>query len=224
MPCTILIVEDEAPMREIISSYLKHSGFIVEEAEDGLEAIAILKTQPIDLMILDIMIPHLDGFTVCRFARESSTLPIIILTAKSDESDKLKGYKLGADDYITKPFSPKVLVAKVKALIKRANFINDSQELIGGEICIDTNAHSVMVSGSRVELTHKEYELLRIFLENQGKVFSRNELLSHIWGYDYDGDTRTVDTHIKRLRAKLGDEACHIITLIRSGYKFEVRK
>lgn len=223
MSYKILIVEDEAPMREIISSYLQKSDFTVIEAEDGLAALAVLKTQQIDLMILDIMIPHIDGFTLCRYARESSMLPIIMLTAKSDENDKLKGYELGADDYITKPFSPKVLIAKIKALIKRTRYTGNVQELNGGEICIDTIKHTVMVLGQRVQLTHKEYELLCTLLANQGKVFSRDELLSRIWGYDYTGDTRTIDTHIKRLRAKLGDEARHIITLIRSGYKFEVR-
>lgn len=224
MPNTILIVEDEASIREIIASYLKKSTFLVVEAEDGLTALSILKTQHIDLMILDIMIPHIDGFTLCRYARESSQLPIIMLTAKSAEHDKLKGFELGADDYITKPFSPKVLVAKVKALLKRMSYSNNERQLKGGEISLDPITHTVMVSGQRVQFTHKEYELLRLLLANQGKVFSREELLSRIWGFDYTGDTRTIDTHIKRIRAKIGDEARHIITLIRSGYKFEVRK
>lgn len=224
MPNKILIVEDEASIREIIASYLKKNTFLVVEAEDGLTALSILKTQHIDLMILDIMIPHIDGFTLCRYARESSQLPIIMLTAKSAEHDKLKGFELGADDYITKPFSPKVLVAKVKALLKRMSYSNNEQQLRGGEISLDPITHTVMVSGQSVQFTHKEYELLRLLLANQGKVFSREELLSRIWGFDYLGETRTIDTHIKRIRAKLGDEARHIITLIRSGYKFEVRK
>lgn len=224
MPNTILIVEDEVSIREIIASYLKKSTFLVVEAEDGLTALSILKTQHIDLMILDIMIPHIDGFTLCRYARESSQLPIIMLTAKSAEHDKLKGFELGADDYITKPFSPKVLVAKVKALLKRMSYSNNEQQLRGGEISLDPITHTVMVSGQSVQFTHKEYELLRLLLANQGKVFSREELLSRIWGFDYLGETRTIDTHIKRIRAKLGEEARHIITLIRSGYKFEVRK
>lgn len=224
MPNKILIVEDEASIREIIASYLKKNTFLVVEAEDGLTALSILKTQHIDLMILDIMIPHIDGFTLCRYARESSQLPIIMLTAKSAEHDKLKGFELGADDYITKPFSPKVLAAKVKALLKRMSYSNNEQQLKGGEISLDPITHTVMVSGQSVQFTHKEYELLRLLLANQGKVFSREELLSRIWGFDYLGETRTIDTHIKRIRAKLGDEARHIITLIRSGYKFEVRK
>lgn len=224
MPNTILIVEDEVSIREIIASYLKKSTFLVVEAEDGLTALSILKTQHIDLMILDIMIPHIDGFTLCRYARESSQLPIIMLTAKSAEHDKLKGFGLGADDYITKPFSPKVLVAKVKALLKRMSYSNSEQQLRGGEISLDPITHTVIVSGQSVQFTHKEYELLRLLLANQGKVFSREELLSRIWGFDYLGETRTIDTHIKRIRAKLGEEARHIITLIRSGYKFEVRK
>lgn len=224
MTYTILVVEDETSIREIVKSYLEKCSFTVIEAEDGLTGLSVLKTQNIDLMVLDIMIPHIDGFTLCRYARETSQIPIIMLTAKSAEHDKLKGFELGADDYITKPFSPRVLVAKVKALLKRTSYIRTDQELRGGQISLDPITHTVMVSGQRVQFTHKEYELLRILLANQGKVFSREELLSKIWGFDYSGETRTIDTHIKRIRAKLGEEARHIITLIRSGYKFEVRR
>lgn len=220
----ILVIEDECSIRNIISSYLVKNGYDIIEAEDGLEALAVIKTQSIDLIVLDIMIPHIDGFTVCKFIRECSMVPIIMLTAKTSEDDKLKGYELGADDYITKPFSPKVLIAKIKALLKRTNTINNFHEINRGNICINTKSHIVSVNDKYIELTFKEYELLKLLMKNEGKVFSREEILTKIWGYDYEGNTRTVDTHIKRIRGKLGYESRHIITLIRSGYKFEVRE
>lgn len=172
-------------------------------------------------MILDVMMPHLDGFSVCRMAREMSSLPIILLTAKSDENDKLKGYELGADDYMTKPFSPKVLLAKVNALLRRSSSA-PAETLAAGKIAIVPASHRVFLDGAEIALTHKEYELLHFFMANAGQIFSREQLLNRIWGYDFDGTTRTVDTHIKTLRQKLGNEGKHIVTLIRSGYKFEV--
>ncbi len=172
-------------------------------------------------MILDIMMPHLDGFSVCRMAREMSNLPIIMLTAKSGEDDKLKGYDLGADDYMTKPFSPKVLLAKANALLRRSSALS-VDTISAGKIAIIPAAHQVFLDGQEITLTHKEYELLSFFMANPGQVFSREQLLNRIWGYDFEGTTRTVDTHIKTLRQKLGDEGKHIVTLIRSGYKFEV--
>lgn len=181
----------------------------------------ILKSNPMDLMILDIMIPHIDGFTVCKMAREMSNMPIIILTAKSEESDKLRGYEYGADDYTTKPFSPKVLLAKVNALIRRSSF-----EPLGilsvGQISVMPSSRKVFLDGQEIALTHKEYELLYLFMMNPGQIFSREQLLNRIWGYDFEGTTRTVDTHIKTLRKKLGSEGKYIVTLIRSGYKLEV--
>ena len=190
-------------------------------ADDGVDALLILKNNPMDLMVLDIMMPHLDGFTVCKMAREMSNLPIIMLTAKSSEDDKLKGYELGADDYMTKPFSPKVLLAKANALLRRSS-VAPAETISAGKISIIPASHKVFLDGQEITLTHKEYELLHFFMSNPGQIFNREQLLNRIWGYDFEGTTRTVDTHIKTLRQKLGDESKHIVTLIRSGYKFEV--
>ena len=165
--------------------------------------------------------PHLNGFTVCKMAREMSNLPIIMLTAKSSEDDKLKGYELGADDYMTKPFSPKVLLAKANALLRRSS-VAPAETISAGKISIIPASHKVFLDGQEITLTHKEYELLHFFMSNPGQIFNREQLLNRIWGYDFEGTTRTVDTHIKTLRQKLGDESKHIVTLIRSGYKFEV--
>lgn len=217
----ILIVEDEKNMQNIISTYIQRGGHTCFRADDGVDALMLLKNNPMDLMILDIMMPHLDGFSVCRMAREMSNLPIIMLTAKSSEDDKLKGYDLGADDYITKPFSPKVLLAKAKALLRRSSVL-PADTVNAGKISIIPASHKVFVEGQEITLTYKEYELLYFFISNPGQIFSREQLLNRIWGYDFEGTTRTVDTHIKTLRQKLGDEGRHIVTLIRSGYKFEV--
>ena len=217
----ILIVEDEKNMQEISAEYMQRGGHTCFTADDGMDALLMLKNNPMDLMILDIMMPHLDGFSVCRMAREMSNLPIIMLTAKSSEDDKLKGYDLGADDYITKPFSPKVLLAKAKALLRRSSVL-PADTVNAGKISIIPASHKVFVEGQEITLTYKEYELLYFFISNPGQIFSREQLLNRIWGYDFEGTTRTVDTHIKTLRQKLGDEGRHIVTLIRSGYKFEV--
>ena len=217
----ILVVEDEKNMQEIIAEYMQRGGHTCFTADDGVDALMILKNNPMDLMILDVMMPHLDGFSVCKMAREMSNLPIIILTAKSEEEDKLKGYKLGADDYITKPFSPKVLLAKEGALLRRSSTV-PTDALNVGKISIIPAPHQTFVNGQEITLTHKEYELLYFFMVNPGQIFSREQLLNRIWGYDFEGTTRTIDTHIKTLRQKLGDEGKHIVTLIRSGYKFEV--
>ncbi len=217
----VLIVEDEKNMQEIISEYMRRGGHTCFAADDGVDALMVLKNNPMDLMILDIMMPHLDGFSVCKMAREMSNLPIIMLTAKSGEDDKLKGYDLGADDYMTKPFSPKVLLAKANALLRRSSALS-ADTMSAGKIAIIPAAHQVFLDGREITLTHKEYELLSFFMANPGQIFSREQLLNRIWGYDFEGTTRTVDTHIKTLRQKLGDEGKHIVTLIRSGYKFEV--
>ncbi len=217
----ILIVEDEKNMQEIISDYMRRGGHTCFTVDDGVDALVVLKNNSIDLMILDIMMPHLDGFSVCRVAREMSDLPIIMLTAKSGEEDKLKGYDYGADDYMTKPFSPKVLLAKVNALLRRSNAA-PFESISAGKITLQPTAHKVYHDGQEITLTHKEYELLSFLMANPGQIFSREQLLSRVWGYDFEGTTRTVDTHIKTLRQKLGDEGKHIVTLIRSGYKFEV--
>lgn len=220
----ILVVEDEDRMRKLISTYLKRETYEVLEAADGIEAIDIFNSEETSLAILDIMIPLVDGWRVCRAIREKSSIPIIILTAKSEEEDKLLGYELGADDYVTKPFSPKVLVAKVKALLKRVN----SKELISENdfdgLIINEASHEVMLKGKEIYLSPKEYELLIYLSKNVGIVLSRNKILDNVWGKDYYGDLRTVDTHVKRLREKLQDKASLINTVRGSGYKFEVKK
>lgn len=216
----ILIVEDEKHMQDIISEYMRRGGHSCFTADDGVDALMLLKQRPMDLMILDIMMPGLDGFSVCRIAREMSGLPIIILTAKGDEEDKLKGYEYGVDDYMTKPFSPRVLLAKANALLRRFSSA-DTDTISAGKISLSPASRKVFLDGEEIALTHKEYELLHFFLIHPGQVFSRGQLLDRIWGYDYEGNTRTVDTHIKTLRQKLGGEGRQIVTLIRSGYKFE---
>ena len=217
----ILIVEDERAMQDIIAEYMRKGGHTCFTADDGIDALVMLKGSPMDLMILDVMMPHLDGFSVCKMAREMGNMPIIMLTAKSAEEDKLKGYDYGADDYMTKPFSPKVLLAKVNALLRRSN-TTALENVSAGKIMLQTTARKVYVDGQEIALTHKEYELLSFLMANPGQIFSREQLLNRVWGYDFEGTTRTVDTHIKTLRQKLGDEGRHIVTLIRSGYKFEV--
>lgn len=218
----ILIAEDEHYMQDIIVEYMKRGGHSCVTADDGIDAVTILKNTPVDLAILDIMMPHLDGFSVCKIAREMYNLPIVFLTAKEGEDDKLKGYDYGADDYMTKPFSPKVLLAKVNALLRRSSSENAQGNLTVGNLTLAPISHSVIVSGEDVDLTYKEFELLHFFMQNKNQVFSREQLLNRIWGYDFEGNTRTVDTHIKTLRQKLGTEGRYIVTLIRSGYKFEV--
>ena len=217
----ILVVEDEKSMQEIIAAYMQRGGHTCFTADDGMDALLVLKNNPMDLMILDIMMPYLNGFSVCKMAREISNLPIIMLTAKSNEADKLKGYDLGADDYMTKPFSPKVLLAKVNALLRRSSVL-PADTLNAGKISIIPASHKVFLEGQEITLTYKEYELLYFFISNPGQIFSREQLLNRIWGYDFKGTSRTVDTHIKTLRQKLGEEGRYIATLIRSGYKFEV--
>ena len=217
----ILIVEDEKSMQDIIAEYMRKGGHTCLTADDGIDALVILKNHPVDLMILDVMMPNLDGFFVCRMAREMSNLPIIMLTARSAEDDKLKGYEYGADDYMTKPFSPRILLAKVSALLHRSSAAS-AGTVHAGKITLQPGARKVCLAGQEISLTHKEYELLSFFMANPGQIFSRDQLLNRIWGYDFAGTTRTVDTHIKTLRQKLGDEGRHIVTLIRSGYKFEV--
>nr|WP_308627445.1 response regulator transcription factor [uncultured Eisenbergiella sp.] len=221
----IMVVEDEKQMQDILAEYMRRGGHSCVTAEDGVEALALLKQENADLLILDVMMPHLDGFTVCRLVRERSGIPIILLTAKAEEEDKLKGYEYGADDYMTKPFSPRVLLAKVNALLRRTSAAAlEAEALSAGKITLMPAARKVYVDGQETVLTHLEYELLFFFLSNPGLVFTREQLLDRIWGYDFAGNSRTVDTHIKTLRQKLGSEGRWIVTLIRSGYKFEVRR
>ena len=216
----ILIVEDEKKMQEIIVEYMQRGGHICFTADDGIDALVVLKSNPMDLMILDIMMPNLDGFSVCKIAREMSNLPIIMLTAKGSEDDKLKGYDLGADDYMTKPFSPKVLLAKANALLRRSSLL-PADTINAGKISLVPASHKVFVNGKEIVLTHKEYELLYFFMVNPEQIFSREQLLNRIWGYDFEGTTRTVDTHIKTLRQKLGSGGAYIKTVRGVGYKAE---
>ncbi|NDI36154.1 response regulator transcription factor [Chengkuizengella sediminis] len=222
---TVLFVEDEDRLREIGKDYFSSEGFIVLEASDGKQALEIFEMNKIDLLILDIMLPELDGWAVCRRIRNESDVPIIMLTARTEEEDKLMGFDLGADEYVTKPFSPKVLVARAKMLIKRAEgTIGNQNEIFDlNGIQINKQSRQVIVNNNELTLTHKEYELLVFLIENKGIVLSREKLLNQVWGYDFFGDLRTVDTHIKKIRSKLGrQKAKYIKTVIRSGYKFEV--
>lgn len=218
----ILVAEDEKNMQDIIAEYMKKGGHTCLTADDGVDALLLLKSTSIDLLILDVMMPHLDGFVVCRLAREMGNVPVVMLTARSSEDDKLKGYEYGADDYMTKPFSPKVLLAKVNALLRRSSPV-PFDTLLAGKVALWPASHKVYVDGREITLTHKEYELLHFFMTNPGQIFSREQLLNRIWGYEFEGTTRTVDAHIKNLRQKLGSEGKNIVTLIRSGYKFEVQ-
>lgn len=217
----ILIAEDDKEMQQIIVDYLTRSGHECLVANDGIDAVSVLKINSVDIAIIDIMMPHLDGFTVCKIAREMYKFPIIILTAKGDEADKLKGYEYGCDDYMTKPFSPNVLVAKVNVLLKRASNSVLDNILKSDGICLNPSSHEIYADGKQIVLTHYEYELLCFFMQNKNQVFSREQILNRIWGYEFEGSSRTVDTHIKTLRQKLGIQGKHIVTLIRSGYKFE---
>lgn len=219
----VLIVEDEELMREVVRDYFDHAGYETCEAGTGTEALEKMEESDFDLVLLDIMLPEVDGLSVLRQIRKSNQVPVILITARSDEEDKLVGYEMGADDYMTKPFSPKVLLAKANALLKRASGNVCTQNGIISACGIEVNEHShtVALDGAYIELTPKEFELLVYFMNNRGLVLSRDQLLSKVWGYDYFGDLRTVDTHIKKLRAKLGEKACHIKTLIKAGYKFE---
>ena len=224
MSKTVLLVEDDARIREIVSDYFIKEGFSIIEAADGQEALALFDAQEVKLVILDIMIPQLDGWSVCKRLRKISDVPIILLTARSDEEDKLMGYDLGADDYITKPFSPQVLVAKSRMLLKRAEGSvgrTDGTLYMNG-IEINKLSRSVKCGRDGVDLSPKEYDLLLYLMENKDIVLSRENILSRVWGYDYYGDVRTVDTHVKKLRAKLGEHAASVVTVIGSGYKFEV--
>ncbi len=224
MEKTILIVEDEDRLRKLICDYLKIENFKVIEAVNGSEALLLFSHKKIDLIILDVMMPNLDGFTVCKTIRKSSDVPIIFLTAKSEEEDKLTGFELGADEYVTKPFSPKVLVARSKALLKRIEgTIGKSDNMFDDQgLKVNLLSRQVYVNNKEISLSPTEYDLLAYLIKNKDIVLSRDSLLDNVWGYDYDGDLRTVDTHIKRLREKLNDKAKFICTVRGAGYRFEV--
>ncbi|HIU02532.1 MAG TPA: response regulator transcription factor [Candidatus Onthocola gallistercoris] len=223
--CKILVIDDESRMRKLVKDFLSKKGYEVMEAADGEAAIDIFyEHKDIALLILDVMMPKMDGWQVCREIRKTSKVPIIMLTAKSDEKDELLGFELGVDEYITKPFSPKILVARVEAILRRSNALPEDGVIHVGDIVMDKAAHEVMVDGKPVELSFKEFELLAYFIENQGIALSRERILNNVWNYDYFGDARTIDTHVKKLRSKLGDKGEYIKTIWGMGYKFEVTK
>lgn len=219
---TILIADDEARMRKLIADFLKKEGYSVIEAENGKKALEIFRcAENIGLVILDVMMPALDGWTVCREIRKDSSVPIIMLTARSEETDQLFGFDLGADEYVTKPFSPLILVARVQALLRRTAIHQVEVRKIDG-LEIDKNRRVVSIEGERIELSPKEFELLLYLVENESLAVSREQILNSVWDYDYYGDARTVDTHIKRLRYKLGSKGDFIQTVRGLGYRFEV--
>ena len=219
----ILVVDDEERMRKLVRDFLVKSGYLVVEAADGEQAYdTFVSTNDISLIIMDVMMPKMDGYETCEEIRKLSKVPIILLTAKSEEKDELKGFELGVDEYITKPFNPKILVARVEAVLRRTNGDEDTTIEAGG-IVIDKNAHTVTVDGEMIDLSFKEFELLEYFLNNQGRALTRENILSRVWNYDYYGDARTIDTHVKKLRAKLGDKGKYISTIWAVGYKFEVK-
>ena len=217
----ILIVEDEVAIAELEKDYLELSGFDVVMQHTGDAGLKAALNEDFNLIILDLMLPNVDGFEICKKVREKKNTPIIMVSAKKEDIDKIRGLGLGADDYMTKPFSPKVLLAKANALLRRSSLL-PADTINAGKVSLVPASHKVFVNGKEIVLTHKEYELLYFFMVNPEQIFSREQLLNRIWGYDFEGTTRTVDTHIKTLRQKLGDEGKHIVTLIRSGYKFEV--
>ena len=218
----IMVVDDEARMRKLVRDYLVKSGYLVVEAVDGEDAYnKFINTRDISLIVMDIMMPKMDGYETSAEIRKISNVPIILLTAKSDEKDELEGYEQGVDEYITKPFSPKILVARIEAVLRRTTSDEDSIIEAGG-ISLDVSAHRVTVDGKEVELSFKEFELLEYFMNNQGTALSREKILNNVWNYDFFGDARTIDTHVKKLRAKLGDKGEYIRTIWALGYKFEV--
>ena len=219
----ILVVDDESRMRKLVQDFLTKKNFQVLEAGNGEEAMDIFyEEKDIALIILDVMMPKMDGWEVCREIRKNSKVPIIMLTARSDERDELLGFELGVDEYISKPFSPKILVARVEAILRRTGQANPEDVLSAGGIVIDKAAHLAAVDGKPMELSFKEFELLTYFLENEGIALSREKILNSVWNYDYFGDARTIDTHVKKLRSKMGDKGEYIKTVWGMGYKFEV--
>ncbi|WP_186579376.1 response regulator transcription factor [Aquibacillus kalidii] len=219
----VLLVEDEVRIREIVADYFKKDGWEVYETDNGSSAVDWFNAIYPDLVILDIMMPQMDGFAVTKEVRMRSGVPIILLTAKSSDNDKIHGFELGADDYVTKPFSPKVLVAHANSLMKRAteHYLPTGHMISFGEAIVNTKSHQLQLEGQQVELSPKEFELLVFLLQHKNNVLSRETILNHVWGLDFDGDSRVVDTHIKKLRAKLNYESHHIRTVIGTGYKFE---
>ena len=221
----ILVVDDESRMRKLVRDFLGREGYTVLEAGDGMEAMEIFyEHKDIALVILDVMMPKMDGWQVCREIRQSSQTSVIMLTARSEERDELQGFGLGVDEYISKPFSPKILVARVEAILRRSHVLGSEEVMDAGGIRINKAAHEVTVGEGQVDLSYKEFELLVYFVENEGIALSREKILNNVWNYDYFGDARTIDTHVKKLRNKLGEKGNYIKTIWGMGYKFEVEE
>ncbi len=219
----ILVVDDESRMRKLVRDFLVKSGYEVLEADNGEAAIDLfMEHKDIALIVLDVMMPKMDGWEVCREIRKDSKVPIIMLTARGDERDELLGFELGVDEYITKPFSPKILVARIEAILRRTTGVDKTDIIQAGDITLDIAAHEVRIGDQTIELSFKEFELLQYFVSNQGVALSREKILNNVWNYDYFGDARTIDTHVKKLRNKLGDKGDYIKTIWGMGYKFEV--
>lgn len=218
----ILVVDDESRMRKLVRDFLVKDHYDVLEAEDGEQAVELFfREKGIALIVLDVMMPKMDGWQVCREIREYSQVPIIMLTARGDEQDELQGFKLGVDEYISKPFSPKILVARIEAILRRAQLTEGQELLVCGGITIDKNAHQVLIDDQPVDLSYKEFELLTYFVQNKGIALSREKILNNVWNYDYFGDARTIDTHVKKLRSKMGEKGDMIKTIWGMGYKLE---
>lgn len=219
----ILVVDDESRMRKLVKDFLVKQNYEVIEAGDGSEALDMFfANQETALIILDVMMPKMDGWQVCKEIRNYSKVPIIMLTARADERDELQGFQLGVDEYIAKPFSPKILVARVEAILRRTNQSTENEVLEYGEIIINKAAHVVTINGKNIDLSFKEFELLTYFMENKGIALSREKILNSVWNYDYFGDARTIDTHVKKLRSKMGEKGELIKTIWGMGYKFDV--
>jgi len=222
MSRTVLIVEDEHILREVMKDYLLEEGYKVLEAGDGKNALVLFQEHKVDLIILDIMLPELDGWSVCKRIRKVSNVPIIMLTARSDEDDTLMGFELGVDDYVTKPYSPPILLARAKRLLESRQILEQEDDILSSSgISIHFPSRTVSVDGEYCSLTHTEFEVLSYLMKNKGNIITREQLITKIWGYDFVGDDRTVNSHIRNLRSKLGEHAKHIVTIVRSGYKFE---
>jgi len=220
----ILVVDDESRMRKLVKDFLNRAGFQVLEAGDGEEAVDVFfSTKGIDLLVLDVMMPRMDGWEVVREIRKVSEVPIIMLTAKDQENDELQGFDLGVDEYISKPFSPKILVARIEAILRRTRQ-QDGEVLKAGGIVLDEAAHMVTIDDKSIDLSFKEFELLSYFMKNEGRALTRENILNQVWNYDYFGDARTIDTHVKKLRNKMGSKGAYIRTIWGMGYKFEVQE
>ena len=219
----MLIADDNEQITKILAKFAQKEGFTADTVYDGAAALAQFARHPYDILLLDVMMPKMDGWQTCREIRQYSKVPIIMLTAKAEERDELQGFQLGVDEYISKPFSPKILVARVEAILRRTNQLGAKEEILeAGGIRIDKAAHSVTIDGKSVDLSYKEFELMTYFAENQGIALSREKILNNVWNYDYFGDARTIDTHVKKLRSKMGEKGDLIKTIWGMGYKFEV--